>query len=104
MGPTTDQDTLEKIKHYASLGHTPRQIASLLQIPASDKELFLYEFTDPEMKVAEYFAIGQTIGYYNQNAELTKAAEKGDVFAVDALDRRKREQKSADLREELFHI
>lgn len=99
-----DEDILLKIRNFAALGHTPRQIASLLKVPPRETEMFLYEFTDPDTKVNEYYLMGRNMGYCNQNVELMKAAEKGDTFAIDTLDRRKHDQELADMRQELFGI
>lgn len=87
-----------------ALGHTPRQIASLLNIPVAERDSFIDEFSCVWSKVYEYYTSGKAMSYYNTNVELTKAAEKGDVFAIDKLDERKRNQESDDLKFDLFGI
>lgn len=99
-----DEDILTKIRNLGALGHTPIQIASILKIPSRERDGFLDEFSRRDTRVYEHYCLGKNMSYYNTNVELTKAAEKGDVFAIAKLEERKREQESDDLRNELFGI
>lgn len=97
-------EILEKIRAYASIGHTPRQITSMLRVPATDVHMILMAFEDQGSAVFEMYYLGRTQAAYNQNTELTKLAEKGDTFAIERLDERKQAQEAEDLRRELFGI
>ncbi|WP_281671619.1 hypothetical protein [Rikenella microfusus] len=101
---TIDEQILKRVRDMGAIGHTPAQIASLLRIPAADREAFLDEFTRPETKVCEAYANGKAMMDYNTNVELARAAEKGDVDAIAKLDERKQEQKAIELMAELFGI
>lgn len=101
---TIDEQILKRIRDMGAIGHTPAQIASLLRIPAAEREAFLDEFTRPETKVYESYTNGRAMMDYNTNVELARAAEKGDVEAISKLDERKQEQKAIELMADLFGI
>lgn len=99
-----DNQIFKQIRDMGAQGLTPAQIASLLRIPAAEREAFLDEFTRPETKVYESYANGRAMMDYNTNVELARAAEKGDVEAISKLDERKQEQKAIELMADLFGI
>ena len=47
---------------------------------------------------------GKSIGEYNIDAELAKQAEKGDVAAIETLERRKNDRIELDLRKQLLGV
>lgn len=99
-----DEQTLKKVRDLGALGHTPSQIASLLDIPVRDKAAFLDELSRPETLMYAAYLKGKTIIEYNTNVELAHAAEKGDVEAIKLLSERKLKQKEAELLTELFGL
>jgi hypothetical protein len=98
------QPNIQTNSGYGCSRIDPAQIASLLRIPAAEREAFLDEFTRPETKVYESYANGRAMMDYNTNVELARAAEKGDVEAISKLDERKQEQKAIELMADLFGI
>lgn len=101
---TLDENTLKKIRDYAAIGHTPGQIASLLRVSYREREMFLDEFTRIDTKVNQYYQEGIAMMDYNVNVELARAAEKGEIEAIEALDKRNQAQKVGELLADLFGI
>lgn len=99
-----NSDILQRIKICGALGYNARRIAVLIELPEKDLPDFLCAFSDKTSPIFVAYEQGVTIGSYNQDAALMKAAEKGDLFAIQELKDRQSERELEDDRKERFGI
>lgn len=99
-----DEQILKRVRDLGALGHTPSQIASLLDIAAADRNNFIDELSRADTPLYIAYHKGQSIMDYNTNVELAHQAEKGDIEAITLFDERKQKQNVSELLSELFGI
>lgn len=101
---TVNDQMIQKIRDYAMCDMTPLQIASLLNILPAGLDTFIDAFLQPETLIAQAYKKGRNMMDYNTNVELARAAEKGDVEAIEMLAHRKEEQKYNEALAEMWGI
>lgn len=101
---TIDEQVLKRVRDLAALGHTPSQIASLLDIPIDGRDAFVDEFSRPNTQIYAAYYKGRNMMDYNTNVELARAAEKGDVEAIELMSKRKEEQKYNEALAEMWGV
>lgn len=101
---TVDQNMLSRIRNYGALKYTASRICDLLALSTSDRVIFLQEFEDPESDIRKFYEHGVAIGDYNQDVELAKQGEKGEILAIIELNRIQHDRKVEEVKKDLFGI
>ena len=99
-----DQNTLNKIRNYGALKYTADRICTLLAIEAEEKNAFLQEWDDTNSQIRRYYSQGVAIGEYNQDVELAKLGEKGDVIAIVEMHRIQQKRRIDQTKTDLFGL
>ena len=96
---TYDEEFVQKVKDYATMGLTPRQIADRMELVGDERRDFL-------MFVAtnSAFIIYKNNAEQDSHAALVAVADAGDTDALELLAKVSYKAKLDDLKEELFGI
>lgn len=95
---------ISKVRTFGAMGYSTERIADLLELIGNERaELTVrLSITGDTLRVA--YDNGRAIGEYNIDAELTKQAERGDIYSIETLAARSKERKLKDMKKELFGI
>lgn len=95
---------LSQVRSFGALGYSPERIANIMGLSKKEKFALLMRIAIPGDSYYQAYANGKAIGEYNIDAELAKQAEKGDVAAIETLERRKNDRIELDLRKQLLGV
>lgn len=95
---------LSQVRSFGALGYSPERIANILGLSKKEKFALLLRISIPGDTYFQAYTNGKSIGEYNIDAELAKQAEKGDVAAIETLERRKNDRIELDLRKQLLGV
>lgn len=98
------EEYISQVRSFSALGYSPERIANILSLSKKEKFAFLLRISLPGDTYFQAYANGKAIGEYNIDAELAKQAEKGDVTAIETLERRKNDRIELDLRKQLLGV
>lgn len=98
------EEYISQVRAFGALGYSHTRICNLLSLPRKQKVALLARLTLPGDTYQVAYENGRAIGEYNIDAELAKQAEKGDISAIETLERRKNERTELDLRKQLFGV
>ncbi|MCD6345994.1 MAG: hypothetical protein J7L96_01100 [Bacteroidales bacterium] len=101
---TLDQNTLNKIRNYGALKYTADRICVLLGLDEKDQDWFLEQMEEPGSRVRKFYDQGVAIGEYNQDVELAKQGEKGDVLSIIELSKIQFHRKIDKVKNDLFGV
>ena len=97
-------DYTSQIRTFGAVGYSPERIANILNLKGHDREEFLIRITTEHDPYYQAWINGQAIGEWNIDAELAKAAEKGDTDAIELQSDRARARQVKDLRLKMFGV
>lgn len=97
-------DYTSQIRTFGAVGYSPERIANILNLKGHDREEFLIRITTENDPYYQAWINGQAIGEWNIDAELAKAAEKGDTDAIELQSDRARARQIKDLRLKMFGV
>lgn len=101
---TIDQNILNKIRNYGALKYTSDRICVLLGLEGEDMDWFLDQMEDSKSQVRKFYDQGVAIGEYNQDVELAKQGEKGDVLSIIELNKIQDDRRVNKVKDELFGV
>ena len=79
-------------------------MCTLLGLDEDQKAWFLQEIIDPKSQVRAYYDQGVAIGEYNQDVELAKQGERGDVLSIIQLNKIQEERRLNQIQKDLFGV
>ena len=95
---------ISNVRTFGALGYDAERIADLLDMHGKTRIELIARLGTPNDELRVAFDNGRAIGEYNIDVQLTKQAESGDTFSVEALSLRAKERKLNDLKRNLFGI
>lgn len=99
-----DQNTLNKIRNYGALKYTCDRMCILLGLDSRDQAWFIGQMEDARSEVRKFYDQGVAIGEYNQDVELAKQGEKGDVLSIIELNKIQHDRKVNKVKKDLFGV
>lgn len=93
-----------KLQSFGALNYSPERIADLLGYAAEERRMLLASLARDDSAAALAYKQGQMICKYNIDAELAKAAEKGDIDAIKMLTELREKETLESIKKELFGI
>ena len=101
---TYDEEFVQKVKDYATMGLTPRQIADRMELVGDERRDFLMFVATKEHPLHSAFIIYKNNAEQDPHAALVAVADAGDTDALELLAKVSYKAKLDDLKEELFGI
>lgn len=98
------EDKIDEIRIYGSLGYSADQIADALELTTHTRHILAERLNTPNDTLALAYRKGFIIAEQKTDVALAKAAQTGDVEAIEMQAARNKERKMRSLKENLFGI